>query len=251
MRKQQARSGFTLLELQIAFVIFTIAMAGLCPLVVMQSKHLRQIEDRFSNETTYYVIPSTDEWARKLGAGASIKTADPGPPAAGPLLIIDDGDSAFTTVGTAWTGLTDASSFQGDSYQQNAGDGSAIARWQFTGLTPGWYDVRVTWLKKKKQATDAPFTVYDGSDSEGTFLIDQEIDPSGDTYSGVLWESLGTFLITSDTLQVELSDNADGKVIADGVRLVQVQNDVQINSLEKSLTGEDTTAHVSVTDLVP
>lgn len=251
MKKRHIRNGFTILELQVAFVTFAIAMAGLCPLVVMQSKHLARIEERFSDDATYYLIPSTDDWARKLGASASIKTEDPGPPAADPVLIIDNDESGFSKIGTAWTLQTDSGSFQGDYYQQNAGDGSAIAAWQFAGLAPGWYDVRVTWLKKKKQASNAPFTVYDGSDSEGTFLVDQEVVPSGDTYSGVAWESLGTFLITNGTLKVELSDDADGKVIADGVRLVQVQNSVQINSLEKSLTGEVTTAHVSVTVLVP
>lgn len=251
MRKFHCRNGFTLVELQVAFVVFAIAMAGLCPLVVMQSKHLRNIEARFSDDTTYYLIPSTDEWARKLGAAASIETTDPGAPAADPILVVDDGDSAFSTVGTGWSSNSGTGLFQGDGHLHAAGTAADIAKWQFTGLTPGWYDVRVTWLKKNNQATDAPFTVFDGSDSEGTFNINQKQVPSGDTYSGQTWESLGVFLITSGDVLVELSADANGKVVADGVRLVQVVNDVQINSLEKSLTSENTTAHVSVTVLVP
>jgi hypothetical protein len=44
----------------------------------MHIKHLRRLASRFSPETTYYLAPSLDRWARKLGAAASISTIDPG-----------------------------------------------------------------------------------------------------------------------------------------------------------------------------
>ena len=137
MRNQQLRHGFSLVELQVAFVVFAIAVAGLGPLVVMQSKHLKKIEDRFNPKTTYYLVPSSDEWARKLGAGASVKTQDPGPAPAPPVVTIDDGDPGFSTVGSDWATKTSASSFQGDYRKHDAGDGSKTATWQFNGLTPG------------------------------------------------------------------------------------------------------------------
>src|SRR5438876_6947711 len=87
------RAGFSFLELQVAFVIFGIALAGLYPLVVMQSRHLKALDARFSPQTPYYLIPSTDEWARKLGAAASVKTQDPGPPPPPPVLMVDNGDA--------------------------------------------------------------------------------------------------------------------------------------------------------------
>ncbi len=79
MRKT-TRSGFSFLELQVALVLFGIALAGVGPLVVMQLKQLEKIESRFSDRTTYYLVPTTDQWARKLGAAASIKKFNPGTP---------------------------------------------------------------------------------------------------------------------------------------------------------------------------
>jgi hypothetical protein len=72
------RAGYSLLELQAALVVFGVAVLGLCPLVVMQSRQLKKLEDRFSPQTTYYLVPSTDPWAQKLGAAASSAVQDPG-----------------------------------------------------------------------------------------------------------------------------------------------------------------------------
>jgi prepilin-type N-terminal cleavage/methylation domain-containing protein len=79
MRKT-TRNGFSFLELQVALVLFGIALTGLGPLLVMQLKQLEKIEGRFSDRTTYYLVPTSDEWARKLGAAASIKKIYPGTP---------------------------------------------------------------------------------------------------------------------------------------------------------------------------
>ena len=76
--RNAARGAFSFLELQVALVLFGIALAGLVPLVVMQSKHLKRIEGRLDHRTTYYLAPSSDDWASKLGAPATIETTDPG-----------------------------------------------------------------------------------------------------------------------------------------------------------------------------
>ena len=236
MRKQQPRNGFSLVELQVALVVLAIAVAGICPLVVMQSKHLKKIEDRFNDKTTYYLVPSTDEWARKLGAAASIKTEDPGPPPTPPVVTIDDEDPGFSrTMCSGWTYLSSVSSYQGDRYHHDASTNSHLATWQFTGVIPGWYDVRITWLELSNRATNSPFTVYDGSVSKGTFTVNQQLAPSGAVFGGRPWQSLGIFPIKNDTMKVEVNDNANGRVIADGARLVAVRNDVQVTSIEKSL----------------
>jgi prepilin-type N-terminal cleavage/methylation domain-containing protein len=69
------RSGFSMLELQVALVLFGIALAGLGPLVVMHSRQLQKMQSRLSPQTTYYLIPPADPWVRKLGAAASVATA--------------------------------------------------------------------------------------------------------------------------------------------------------------------------------
>ncbi len=86
-----------------ALVIFGIALTGLVPHAVMYTKHLKRLEDRFEPGVTYYLVPSTDLWARKLGAKATITTIDPGalpPPASDPV----NNDVAITSVERTLTG---------------------------------------------------------------------------------------------------------------------------------------------------
>ena len=252
--KNAPRPGFSLLELQVSFVIFGIALAGLGPLVVMQSRQLQQFESRFDDQTAYYLVPSTDDWARKLGAPASIETEDPGSPSPPPVTLIDDGDPGYSETDVDiidWQTEFRANAFGGGLRWNNGGGIGDKASWQFTGLEVGWYEVLVTYPNEGNQATDAPFTVYDGAVARGTVRINQQVAPSGAVFEGSPWESLGKFSITGDTLRVELSDDADGNIVADAVRIVPAGNKVDVVSLEKSFVEEEVTAHVSVTVQVP
>jgi len=95
------RAGYTLLEVQVAFAVLGIGLAGLCPFVVMQLRQVRQLELRLQGKvvqtgpragtnstmlpgTTYYIVPWTNVWARKLTGSGQILTSIPTPPAAGP-----------------------------------------------------------------------------------------------------------------------------------------------------------------------
>ena len=257
------RAGFSFLELQVAFVVFGIALAGLGPLVVMQLRQCERLEDRFNTKTTYYLDPSLDQWARKLGATALVKTQDPPPrppPTPPPAVkIVDNGDTDYSEVGSDWVYEADATSFQGDHSRHDKGSGSAKAKWTFSALYSGWYEVFVTWKEKDDRATNSPFTVYDAAVAEGTVLVNQKIAPSGPTFSGAKWLSLGKFAIgqtalddvPSNSMRVELSDDANGKVIADAVRIAHLKNVVNVVSIEKSLTSEDVTVHVALTVNTP
>ncbi len=252
-RHNTCRLGFSLLELQVAFVIFGVALAGLGPLVVMQSRQLRELECRFDNQTTYYLVPSTDAWARKLGAPASICTQDPGT-LEPPVTLIDNGDPGYseTDVDTIdWETGSLADAHQQDFRRNDGQSAGDQAKWQFTGISPGWYEVLVTFPPDSDSASDAPYTVYDGSVARGTVRVNQQVPPSRGVFAGSPWESLGIFPITGDNLSVELADDADGYIVADAVRIVPTGNKVDIVSLEKSLTTEDVTAHVSITVQIP
>ena len=48
------RRGSWMLEIQIAFVLLGIGLAGLCPFVVMQLRQLRVLESRFTASTYVY-----------------------------------------------------------------------------------------------------------------------------------------------------------------------------------------------------
>ncbi len=68
-----------MVEVQVAFVLFGIALAGIGPCLAMYTKHLRKVQQRFDPQNVYYLVPSTDLWTRKLGAAAALATLDPGP----------------------------------------------------------------------------------------------------------------------------------------------------------------------------
>ena len=64
-------------------------------------------------------------------------------------------------------GFLGAASVDGQIYaiggSNNAGNGSRIATWTFTGLAAGTYQVSATWVAAGNRATNAPFTVLQGS----------------------------------------------------------------------------------------
>jgi hypothetical protein len=71
------RPAFSLLELEVAFVVFGVALSGLCPLVVMQTRHVKYLEARLSPQRVYYLVPSSNTWAQKLGAAATVTAQAP------------------------------------------------------------------------------------------------------------------------------------------------------------------------------
>ena len=97
---RHGRRGYSLLEVQVAFAILGIGLAGLCPLVVMQLRQVRQLELRLQGQVvqtsfvtgqsqtmlqgnTYYLVPWTNPWAQKLAGSGQILTSptnscDPG-----------------------------------------------------------------------------------------------------------------------------------------------------------------------------
>jgi hypothetical protein len=245
------RLGFSFLELQVAFVVFAFTLAGLYPLVLMQSKQLRKIEGWLNPQNTYYLVPSTDEWVRKLGAVSSIQTQDPGPRPPAPVMDIDNGETGYSEAGNGWGAETQKKAYKENLRWHTAGTGSDTATWQFTGLQPGWYEVQVTWLESGNRATNSPYKIYNGSTLKGTYLVNQKVAPSGPVFDGRPWQSLAVVPISSGTAEVELNDYANNRVVADGVRLIAKFNTVQILSLDRTLTSEEVTAQVAVTVVVP
>jgi type II secretory pathway pseudopilin PulG len=112
------KRGYSLLEVQVAFAILGIGLAGLCPLVVMQLRQVRQLELRLQGHVVqtsistgqsqtmlqgkeYYLVPWTNPWARKLSGSAQVLTSpsnscDPGslplpgpPPPSFPVTLVE------------------------------------------------------------------------------------------------------------------------------------------------------------------
>ncbi len=96
--------------------------------------------------------------------------------------------------------------------------------------------------------SDAPFSVYNGT-TGGTLLdtidIDQTVDPTDHPILGNDWQSLGTFTITGDTLTVKLTDDANGRVITDAVKVVEARS---VTTYQYDGLGNQRNRHKSLQD---
>ncbi|MCA9027882.1 MAG: FG-GAP repeat protein [Planctomycetaceae bacterium] len=137
-----------------------------------------------------------------------------------PSRIIDDGDPAFSTVGS-WTSPARVTGHEGDVHHSPGGDGQKVARWEFTGLVPGNYRVSATWPAHVNRATNSPFSILDGVGGRvlHEVAVNQELPPDDFADAGSDWEDLVVVEVTGDTLVIELSNDANGFVIADAIRL--------------------------------
>ncbi|MCO6454871.1 MAG: choice-of-anchor D domain-containing protein, partial [Pirellulaceae bacterium] len=134
--------------------------------------------------------------------------------------IIDDGDTGFTTVG-AWTPYVGAG-YQNDNTFSGAGSGGDVATWSFSGLTAGaTYQVAATWVPHGNRASNAPYTVTGGA-APIVQLVNQRLAPGDLLEAGTAWEILGNVVLVGTTLQVQLSDAANGFVVADAIRVVPI-----------------------------
>jgi type II secretory pathway pseudopilin PulG len=113
-------------------MILGIGLAGLCPLVVMQLRQVRVLEQRLQGQViqtqtgqamleanTYYIVPWTNPWTQKLAGSGQIwqsntNACDPGPllsvrtpaPAAYPVTIVELDASPYSNSVTAYVDAT-------------------------------------------------------------------------------------------------------------------------------------------------
>ena len=154
-----------------------------------------------------------DENPFDLNLQGSVATIPP-PPV---VQIIDNGQPGFTTQGN-WP-LINETAFGGDIQFNEAGNGADRASWNFN-VTPGSYRISATWSPHANRATDAKFSLFDGSMQVGQVSINQEQAPDDLQTDGAVWEDLGgPHSILGNVLSVDLSDQANEFVIADAVRI--------------------------------
>jgi hypothetical protein len=134
-----------------------------------------------------------------------------------PIQIVDNGNVGFSKVGN-WP-YSAGQGYGGDVHYSALGNGSDVARWTFN-VTPGRYRVSASWFAHANRASNAPYTVFNGSTALGTVRVSQKVAANDFSDAGTSWENLGgPYDITGNTLVVELSDAANGYVIADAVRI--------------------------------
>jgi hypothetical protein len=134
--------------------------------------------------------------------------------------IVDNGQPGYAETGTGWTDW--AAGYNGGLRFHAPGNGADTASWQTSGLAPGYYTVQATWNGSGNHASNAPYAIYDGTTLLRTVTVDQRPAPSGTALGGVVFQDLATVQITTGTLRIVLTDNVDGYVVADAVRIVPI-----------------------------
>lgn len=137
----------------------------------------------------------------------------------GPKLI-DNGGGGWNKVGS-WTYVT-GKGRENDIHRTNKGSGSLQSNWTFNNLPDGDYWVWVSWTGNANNASNAPFTVYDGVQAKATWRVDQRAASSGFDADGTSWRYLGIVTITSGQMVVRLTNAANNFVVADAVRIDKV-----------------------------
>ena len=169
------------------------------------------------NETFYLNLFNPEHALLVDSQGVGTIVFAPPPPTE---TIIDDGEEGFTESLAGWSAATNLAAYHSDYMVHAPGNGTGTATWTFNNVAPGSYQIFAHWVAFSTFASNAPYTVFDGSTSLGTVRVNQQLAPAGDSSEGVVWQSLGTFNSSNRTLKVQLSDNANGNLIADAVRIV-------------------------------
>lgn len=120
-----------------------------------------------------------------------------------------------STGGAPWTVSTGAPGYYGANYQYaEAGTGERTATWNFTIPATGTYEVFAWWAQSSNRATNAPYTIAHAGGTT-TVRVDQTTNGGG-------WYSLGQFAFDAGAGSVVLSNDANGIVIADAIRVAGV-----------------------------
>ena len=131
-------------------------------------------------------------------------------------LIIDNTDSKFSTAGK-WESSSHSSGYYDSDYQYApSGDGSMQASWEFDVPSAGKYEFFAQWTSHSNRALNAPYAIYNNGELVDIVKVDQ-------TSNGGKLNSLGKYEIEAGSLEIRLTNEASGYVIADAVKLKLIE----------------------------
>src|SRR2546426_8298349 len=158
--------------------------------------------------------------------------------------IADNGTPGYSETGL-WATETVPSYGGTERYATSSGTGQNTATWQVQGLTTGFYQVQASWHPYPNQATNAPYSIYDGSTLLQTVAVNQTLAASGPSSGGVPFQTLATVNITSGTLNVVLSNAGNGTyLVADAMSETPVLS--SSTDLNWTATGDGITGPASI-----
>jgi hypothetical protein len=125
----------------------------------------------------------------------------------------DNSEAGYAETGSGWKASN--LGFLANSRTHAKGTGANRATWTFTGLANGVYRVAATYPTNKQYASNVPFRL----NGVPVIPVSQQVPPNDVAFWGEgSLNDLGTAVVTNGTLTVELSDAANGTVVADGVK---------------------------------
>jgi hypothetical protein len=155
--------------------------------------------------------------------------------------IVDNSGTTYSEgSGSAWS--TAPLGYGGSlRYSPPGGNSGSTATWQVANLAPGYYTVESTWNADSQHGSNVPYQFFDGNTLLQTDLVNQKLAPAGGaTLGGVAFQYVTTVHVTSGTLKVTVSDNANGNAIADAIHVLTAATptiDLNWNTPSAPLSG--------------
>ncbi len=171
-----------------------------------------------------------------VASGVSVTNIDTN----GSVQIVNDGQAGWSDLGP-WMPGEPGSGYSGANNFISPGIGANTATWTFA-VAPGLYSIASTWTTSSGAADNAPYTILNNGANLGFLRVNQQDAPDDFSANGASWKDLGSFVVSGGTLQVQLSDDADGTVISDAMRIERLSNTIVSVAASPASVPEDGTA---------
>ncbi|GGS54642.1 DNRLRE domain-containing protein [Actinokineospora fastidiosa] len=224
---------------------------------------VRSTTDPWDIATTYDYNPLGQQTRRTLtsAGGSSARTmtwdyypdgklksrSDDGVPVGKHVALVDNSDTAGVLVAGTWNRGDGGTGYSGfDHHSAPAGAGASQFTWTPIVPADGTYEIFVRYpAGVTGAATNATYNVDNGT-TDTPVVVDQ-------TQNGGEWVSLGSHALTAgNAASIDLTDNANGTVYADAVKLVR-DNTGEADTEAKTFThAYDANANlITLTDTSP
>ncbi|UUO22965.1 RHS repeat-associated core domain-containing protein [Colwellia sp. M166] len=159
-------------------------------------------------------------------------------------IIIDDNDENVTVDGE-WKLVTKRKKkgkkkFKGIGYLKSPkGNGENSVVWPILNVVRGQYQVYARWVKKRKNASNAPFSI--------NHALGQDIIRVDQSKTGSSWQLLGSYTLDAES-SIALSNDANGNVIADAIKIKPLDGEAILTSDDYFIHTNHLGAPVALTD---